>query len=139
MTQTTFTQEELEKFNPALKKMREHQEKAKKASRSREDPEKLKDVQQDICKAYDLLVVSDDVLEGASPPLASRYLASLEKLKGDREALMAASTCQKAALPLKQFQGKSQMTLGLLDVLEASIDHALFKKLVDHSLMEQPS
>lgn len=129
----SFSQEELEKINPLIKLMRERNEKMKARNSVPNDPKQLAQAQHDIKQAYDLLTVKDEVLESVHPSLAKRYLASLDKVKKDRDTLLEADTCQKANQPLKQFKGKSKMTLGFLKIFNADVDHSLFEKLTNHS------
>ncbi len=133
MDHQDFSREKLETLNPLLKKMRERSEKAKEALKDHEDPKKLRKAQEDVQKAYDLLVLPKEAFQSAHPSIAVRYLTSLEKLKGDRDSFCAAETCRKAASPLKQFQGKSKMTLGLLKALSAEIDTDLFHQLTNYN------
>ena len=133
MISSSFTQEELEKVNPLLKRMRERHEKMQHSRGIPNNKEQLKQVQQNIQEAYHLLELPDEIFQAAHPSIANRYLSSLEKLRVDRDSLLNALTCQAAALPLKQFQGKSKMVLALLKALDAEIDQPLFDKLVGHS------
>lgn len=128
-----FSQEDLEKINPLIKTMRERNEKMKTRDSIPDDPEQLVQVQHDINQAYDLLTVKDEILGNVHPGLAKRYLASLDKVKKERDDVLGAKTCQKAHQSLKQFKGKSKMTLGFLKIFNVDIDHSLFEKLTNHN------
>lgn len=123
----------LDKVRAALKKMQAQNDKLQAKSHFPNDPEKLQRVKADIQKAYELLVVPEEKLQSLPDAITTHYRASLKKVTQDKDSLLRATTCQKANLPLRQFKGRSKMTLGFLKVMKIECDTPYFNTLTHHT------